>query len=281
MAQPEHAEVARGEYLFRAAGCASCHTDVDNEGPYLAGGRAIKTPFGIFYTPNITPHPAYGIGQWNDDEFVRALTEGVAPDGRYYYPVFPYTAYTRLHKDDVLAIKAYLFTQPAVARPNRSHELSWYLQNRYVNWIWNQMYFSPGEFRSRPDRTAAWNRGAYLVLAAAHCAECHTPRNRLGALNTQMLYAGTRNGPEGEVIPNITPDKKTGIGRWSKDDLSYYLETGGKPDGDYAGSLMAEVIDNGLRFLSKQDLQAIAHYILSLPPVEHAVRRKKKRGEFD
>ncbi len=214
---------------------------------------------------------------------MRALTAGIAPDGSYYYPVFPYTAYTKMQRDDILALKTYLFSQKPVAQPNKPHELPWYMRYRLINWAWNLLNFSAGEFSSEPKQSSSLNRGAYLSKALAHCAECHTPRNLIGGLQHDMLYAGTKNGPDGEVVPNITPDRKTGIGRWSKDDVVYFLETGATPGGDYTGGLMAEVVDNGLQHLSQEDLKAIADYIQSLKPIEHAVKRrkKKKRGEFD
>jgi mono/diheme cytochrome c family protein len=268
--------VERGEYLFRAGGCAGCHTDVDNKGPFLAGGRAIQSPFGTFYTPNITPHPTSGIGHWDEAAFIQAMTRGVSPEGAHYYPAFPYTSYTRIKREDLRALKAYLFSVPAVAQPNKPHDLPWYLSYRPLIGLWKRLFFTPGEFHPRPDRSPEWNRGAYLATALAHCAECHTPRNFLGGLRQSLAYAGTRDGPEGELIPNITPDRETGIGRWTLDDIAYYLETGATPDGDYAGSLMAEAIDEGLRYLSTDDLEAIATYIMSLTPIHNAIKKKPR-----
>jgi mono/diheme cytochrome c family protein len=271
----------RGEYIFRAAGCASCHTD--RGGAFLAGGRALQTRFGVFYSPNITPHPDDGIGRWSDDDFVRALTEGISPQGAHYYPAFPYSAYTRMHRDDILALSAYLSTVPAVARKNRPHEPSWYVSWRPLIALWKRLYFERGEFRADSERSERWNRGAYLANVLAHCGECHTPRTALGALDNSLHYAGTLNGPEGEAIPNITPARKTGIGRWSENDLAYYLETGARPDGDYAGSLMAEVIDDGLRYLNEADINALVTYVRSIAPIERLIKRKKKakRGEYE
>jgi mono/diheme cytochrome c family protein len=266
----------RGEYIFRASGCAACHTDVDNGGRPLAGGRALKTPFGTFYTPNITPDPVHGIGGWSDDDFVRAMREGVAPDGSHYYPSFPYTSYTRMRRQDVLALKEYLFSRDPVARPNRSHDLPWYLSFRRLLWFWKLMYFDKGEFKEVADRPAAWNRGAYLVLALGHCAECHSPRNYLGAIDAQMRFAGTRHGPGGKAVPNITPDVQTGIGGWPRADVAYFLRTGATPDGDYTGGEMAEVIDEGLSHLNRADLEAMAEYLWSIPPVTQRVERAEK-----
>jgi mono/diheme cytochrome c family protein len=276
---------SRGEYVMHAAGCISCHTDHDNNGPLLAGGRALETAFGTFYTPNITPHPQFGIGRWSDADFVRALTEGVGPHGDNLYPVFPYTSYTRLNRADLLALKAYLFSVKPVARENKPHELAWYVRPRALLWFWKLLYFDPGEYRADPNKPAAWNRGAYLVTAMAHCSECHTPRNFLGAPIADLRYAGTTDGPDGGVVPNITPDRKTGIGRWRPDEIAEYLHSGATPNGDFAGGLMAEVIDDGLRYLDDIDIQAIVTYIRSFPPIEHQVERKKKkdkkRGPFE
>lgn len=272
-------QVRQGEYVFRAAGCATCHTDADNKGAFLAGGRALETSFGTFYSPNITPDPNYGIGGWSDADFVRALRHGVSPSGEHYYPAFPYTAYTRMTRDDMLALKAYLITVPPVARENRPHELAWYVRARSLLWLWKLLYFAPGEYQTDATRSQAWNRGAYLATALAHCAQCHTPRNLLGAPDNDRYYAGTTEGPEGVVVPNITPDRKTGIGRWDAEELAEYLRSGATPDGDFAGSLMADVIDDGLRYLDDADVQAIVDYVRSLTPIEHAIERKKTGGK--
>lgn len=255
--------VERGRYMFDAALCGVCHTA--EGGRFLAGGRALKTPFGTFYAPNITPDPDHGIGRWSDEDFLRALREGVSPAGEHYYPAFPYPAYTRLSREDILAIKAYLDTVEPVPQPNRPHELAWYARWRWPLGLWKRLYFEPGEFQPRADRDAQWNRGAYLAEAAAHCAQCHSPRNVLGAVRTGRRYAGAVDGAEGESTPNITPHE-SGIGAWTADMLAFYLEIGMTPDGDFAGGLMAEVIDQGTARLTPDDRKAIARYILSLPP---------------
>jgi len=267
----------RGAYLFKIAGCASCHTDEKHRGPPLAGGRKIETPLGVFYSPNITPDPKFGIGRWSDDDFIRALRVGLSPTGAHYYPAFPYTSYTWMQDEDMRALKAYLFTLPPVPQANKPHALPWYLQFRPTLKIWKALYFTQGPFIPQADKSPVWNRGAYLTTAIAHCRECHTPRNILGGFKHGLDNAGTDNGPEDSVVPNITRDKKTGIGRWSQAELMDYLQSGATPDGDYAGGLMGEVIDNSLRHLQKEDLAAIAAYIVSLPPIEHAVRAKDKK----
>ncbi|NWG87324.1 MAG: c-type cytochrome [Hydrogenophilaceae bacterium] len=277
-------EPAAGEYLFRAAGCAGCHTDGDHAGAFLAGGRELMTPLGVFYSPNITPDKDTGIGRWQEADFLRALRHGRGPDGRHYYPSFPYAAYTRLSDADMRALWAYLKTVPPVRQANRPHELPWYLKYRSLLSAWKWLYFRPGPYLPNPVKDAAWNRGAYLAQAAAHCGECHTPRNRLGGFRIGLYLAGDKVGAEGGLVPNITPDKETGIGRWSRSELIDYLKTGMRPDGDFAGGLMAEVVDNGLKHLSQQDIEAIATYLQSVPPVMHAVRKpkpEKAQEEFE
>ena len=278
--------LARGAYVYRASGCLACHTEDRAGGAPLAGGRALATPLGTFLAPNVTPDPEHGIGRWSESDFARALTRGVAPDGSPYYPSFPYTSYTRMRPEDVSVLWAYLRTVEPVAAPDRPHELPLVLRARWVNWFWRALYFTPGAFADDPSRTAEWNRGAYLAEAMAHCGECHTPRNALGGTDDTRRYAGAVQGAEGGAVPNITPDRATGIGRWRPGDLAEYLASGATPSGDYAGGGMAEVIENGTRHLAAADRAAIAAYVLSLPAVENAGGRKergatKPRGEFD
>jgi len=172
--------VQRGAYVVRAAGCVSCHTDKKGNGEEFAGGRALKTPFGIFYSPNITADKKTGIGNWSDEDFVRALKKGVRPDGARYFPVFPYTSYTLMSKQDALAIKAYLFSLTPVVKKNRDHDVSAPFSWRWPMRFWQLMYFTEGGFVADPKKDAEWNRGAYLATAMTHCAECHTPRNFAG-----------------------------------------------------------------------------------------------------
>ncbi|HJX09043.1 MAG TPA: cytochrome c, partial [Candidatus Binatia bacterium] len=190
---------------------------------------------------------------------------------------FPYTSYTQLTDADLRAIRIYLFHQKPVRQANKPHELPWYLRSRASLRIWKMLFFNPGPFQPQLDQAATWNRGAYLVTAVAHCGECHTPRNFLGGFKKSQRFAGNHGGVDGADAPNITPDKKTGIGKWSQSDLVEYLETGAMPDGDYAGDVMAEVIDNSLSHLTKDDRQAIAVYVMSLPSVESVARERKPR----
>ncbi len=266
----------QGEYLFRAAGCASCHTDEENKGAPLSGGRALHTPFGVFYTPNITPDPGTGIGRWREADFLRALREGTSPRGEHYYPAFPYTSYTQITDADLRAMWKYLIGRQPVRQANKPHELPWRLRSRAMLRIWKILFFEPGPFQPQADRSPAWNRGAYLVNAVTHCGECHTPRNLLGGLKKSRHLAGNPHGMDNAGIPNITPDRKTGIGRWSENDLVYYLETGMTPGGDFAGDTMAELIDNSTSRLTGDDRRAITVYLRSLPAVEQAVRRENK-----
>ncbi len=272
-----HDALKRGEYLLRAGGCISCHTDVKGGGAPLAGGRALKTPFGTFYPPNITPDVESGIGAWSDADFVRALRRGVRPDGAHYFPAFPYTSYTRMSEADALALKAYLFSLPPLPGVNRPHELRPPFGWRFLVGVWKRLFFEPGAYRPEPERSARWNRGAYLVEALAHCGECHTPRNFLGASDRAMGLAGTRDGPEGRLAPNITPDRETGIGRWSAGDIVQLLKSGRKPDFDNVQGAMAEAIEDGLRYLTDGDLAAIADYLLALEPIPNRVEAKRRQ----
>lgn len=263
--------VKRGEYVFNAAGCYTCHTDIENHGQPLAGGAAIKTAFGTFYPPNITPDPDFGIGGWSDADFIRALREGVSPDGRNYYPAFPYAAFTRMTDQDILDLKAYIFAQAAVSAPSHAQDVPFWLRWRPVISAWKFFNFKPGPLPPEPSKDAQWTRGRYLVEALGHCQECHTPRTLTGGLDASKAFSGTTDGPDGKLIPNITPDK-TGIADWSEVDIAYAMKTGSTPDGDNFGSLMADVVDNGTSHLTDEDRMAIAHYLKSLPPVAGVAR---------
>ena len=262
--------------MFHAAGGCSCHTDRAHRGPPLAGGRAIKVPFGTFYSTNITPDRDTGIGGWSEQDFVRSMRQGVAPDGRSYFPVFPYTSFTRMSDEDLGDLWAYLTAQPAVRRANRSHEVRAPFGWRALLPLWKWMYFRPGPFRPDPARPSEWNRGAYLVSGPGHCSECHTPRTRLGAMRDDLYLAGAGDGPEGERAPNITPDPDTGIGQWRSPDVVWLLQTGVRPDGDSVEGLMAEETELGYEHLAPADLESIAIYLRSLPPIHHPVEKKKQ-----
>ena len=266
-ADPEVAPaVERGAYVFRASGCLACHTDLKNKGATLAGGRALKTPFGTFYSPNITPHPETGIGAWSEADFVTALRHGTSPAGDPYYPAFPYTSYSGMTDQDMADLYAYLMAQPAVDQANKDHELGFPYNLRFSLGIWQALFFEAGAFQEDPGKSAAWNRGAYLVVGAGHCGECHTPRNVAGAMIADRALSGAPN-PDGDgVIPNITPDPETGIGSWSEDDLIAMFETGFTPEFDSVGGSMAPVQRN-LSKLSAEDRAAMAAYLKSIPAI--------------
>ncbi len=255
--------VRRGAYLTAAGGCFVCHTDLKKKGPPFAGGAALKTPFGVFHAPNITPDARYGIGAWSDRDFIRAMREGVSPEGEHYFPAFPYAAYAGISDRDLLAILAYLRTQKPVARAGRPHAVRFPFSWRFLVTFWKLLYFKPSAFQPDPSKLTAWNRGAYLVTSLSHCGECHTPRTPLGGLDRARLFTGVDKGAYGDSVPNITPGMKSGIGRWSDDEIATYLQTGMDRDGDFAGSLMADVIEYSTGRLSDADIAAIIHYLRS------------------
>ncbi|MDH3231542.1 MAG: cytochrome c [Alphaproteobacteria bacterium] len=270
--------VARGKYVFHAAGCFGCHTDVKGKGAPLAGGRALVTPFGTFFGPNITPDPAHGIGGWTLTDFTRALRTGVAPDGRSYYPAFPFTSFTGMTDADIADLWAYLRTVGPVPREDDAHRLNFPFGWRWLNGVWKALYFVPAPFEpgEPPDGVEdreSWRRGAYLVSALSHCGECHSPRGALGAMRRDYLLGGNPAGPDGKPVPNITPHPKRGIGRWSAGDIATYLKIGMDRDGDFAGGAMAEVIEHTTGKLTQEDRAAIAAYLRALPPVDRAPTR--------
>lgn len=259
-------ETGRGEYLVYAGGCIECHTAESDGAVPLAGGRELETPFGTFHVPNITPDAETGIGDWTEQEFLQAFWEGVDPEGRHYYPAFPYTSYTGVSRDDLLAIRAYLFSLDPVRNETPGHELAWYISSRLAAGAWKFRYFEPGRFVPDETRSEEWNRGAYLVRHLGHCGECHTPRGLTGAPDRDAELAGYE-AADGESVPNITPHREDGIGRWTRGDIEYFLDTGMLPDGDYTGGRMSAVIDRSTSHLTREDRLAIATYIRSLPPL--------------
>lgn len=254
--------VAKGQYLTRAADCIVCHTAPGGR-PY-AGGRAFKLPMGTLYSPNITPDQKTGIGAWSDDEFVRAMHEGIAKDGSHLYPAFPYTSYTLMPREDVLAIKAYLATLEPVEATPPPNEMSFPYNQRWLMAGWN-LVFNPNErFRPDPNQSAEWNRGAYLVEGPGHCGECHTPRNFAQAKSSSALSGAV---VQGWNAYNITSDPTSGIGAWSVDDLTSFLKQGFAHGHGAAAGSMAEVVGNSLRYLTDADLRAMAVYLKSVPAI--------------
>jgi len=266
-ARADDGVVERGAYLFATAGCLACHSQPKGGAP-LAGGHAFETPFGTFISPNITPDPEHGLGSWSEADFVRAMREGRAPDGSAYYPVFPFTSYTGMTDADLTALWAYLKSVEPVAQPNQAHEVSFPFTTRWPALAWQWLFFEPAAFTPDPDKGEAWNRGAYLTRHLGHCGECHTPRNRFGVMDEARYLAGNPAGPDGKKVPNITPDDKTGLGGWAQIDMTYFLETGFLPDGDFTGGAMEEVVENTTSKLTKEDAGAMAEYLLSVPAIE-------------
>ena len=255
--------VARGKYLTDAADCAACHTA--KGGAPFAGGRPFKLPFGTLYTSNITPDRETGIGNWTDAEFLRAVHKGISRDGSRLYPAFPYASYALLTNDDVLAIRRYLATVPAVKHADRPNTFSFPYNQRWLMTFWG-MFFTPSEpFRPIAERDPIWNRGAYLVEAAAHCGECHTPRTLMQAMNTRQKFAG--GAAEGWNAYNITSDPVSGVGGWSAQDLGNYLKFGRAVGHGVASGPMAEAVEMSLSKLSASDIAAMAVYLRTVPPV--------------
>ncbi len=264
-------DVKRGMYLARAGLCITCHTDYKNNGKPLAGGRPIKIPFGTIYSTNITPDPDTGLGKWTDADFMRAMRKGVHRNGTNLFPAFPYTTYTHMTDQDILDLKAYLFSLKPVRQKNRPLAMSAPFRWRFLLRGWKWIYLKEGVFQPDHTKSAKWNRGAYLVGAVAHCAECHTPRDAFGGLKGKMTMAGTPDGPEGELAPNITPDSSTGIGDWTAEQIVKLLKTGENPDGDDVQGLMEEIIEHGYRYMADEDREAIAFYLRTIRPIQNNV----------
>ena len=256
--------VARGEYLTRAADCAACHTAPG--GKPFTGGLAFKLPMiGTIYSTNITPDQETGIGSWSDEEFLKALHQGIGKGGKHLYPAFPYTSYALMADSDVLAIKAYLLTLKPVKYTPSPNDVSFPFNQRYLMMFWNVLFKPLHRFRPNEDQPAGWNRGAYLVEALGHCGDCHTPRNLLFAVNNKRKFAGAII--QGWKAYNITPDHDWGIGSWSDEQLQGYLSAGHAEGRGSAGGPMSEVVDNCLRYLSAPDIKAIMAYLKSVPDI--------------
>jgi mono/diheme cytochrome c family protein len=253
--------VERGRYLADAGDCGACHT-LPGSGQLLAGGRPIETPFGILVAPNITPDPETGIGARTDDEFVNSLRQGTGRNGEHLYPAMPYTYMTKMTREDALAIRAYLETLPAVRNTVRVNQLAFPFDLRSAMVAWDRLYFKPGEFRPVAEKSAAWNRGAYLVEGAAHCGLCHTPKNLAGGDDSSQSLQGY--ALQGWFAPNITNDERVGLGGWSIDDIAAYLATGHNRL-TAAGGLMSEVVMRSTSKLKAEDLRAIATYLKDVP----------------
>jgi mono/diheme cytochrome c family protein len=255
-----------GKTMFYAGGCASCHATPDQEDKTrLGGGMALKSPFGTFYAPNISSDARDGIGGWSEADFIGAMWKGTSPDGRHYYPAFPYTSYQKMKMEDVRDLFAHLKTLPAVTGKVRDHDLPAHFKIRRMLGAWKFLFLDGEPFKPDASKPAAWNRGAYLVNAPGHCAECHSPRNLLGGIVSKQRFAG---GPDPEggdgSVPNIT---QAGLGDYSDKDIAQVLATGEMPNGDSVGGGMTAVVRNTGQ-LTPEDRAAMATYVKSLPPVE-------------
>jgi mono/diheme cytochrome c family protein len=255
-----------GKTMFYAGGCASCHaTPNQDDKTKLGGGRGLKSPFGTFYVPNVSPDRNDGIGGWSEADFVTAMWKGTSPAGEHFYPAFPYTSYQHMRLEDLRDLFAYLKTLPPVQGKVRDHDLPIQFKFRRLLGGWKFLFLDGQPFKPDPTKSAQWNRGAYLVNGPGHCAECHSPRNVLGGIIPSQRFAG---GPDPEGgdgwVPNIT---QAGISDYSERDIERILETGDMPDGDSVGGAMTAVVENTSK-LPAADRAAIAAYIKSLPPVE-------------
>ena len=270
---PHTADPSNGKEMFFAGGCASCHT-VPNQPDMtlLGGGLGLRSPFGTFYVPNISPDPKDGIGAWTEEQFITALNKGTSPAGDHYYPAFPYTSFQHIRFDDLRDLFSYLKTLPSVQGRVRDHDLPFPFNIRRTLGIWKLLYLEGEPFKPDASKAAQWNRGAYLVNGPGHCAECHSPRNALGAINTKLRFTGGPS-PDGQGrLPNITQFKL--LKRWSEADIAKMLEDGMTPHGDKVEGPMSEVVRNTSQ-LSAEDRMAIAIYVKSLPPVEGQPPAKK------
>ncbi len=259
------AVLARGEYLTKAADCTACHT-VPGSGKPFAGGVAFRLPFGTIYSSNITADTQTGIGSWSDDDFVRAVREGVRKDGKRLYPAFPYTSYTQLSRSDVLAVKAYLTSLPKVAQANKPNDLGFPFNQRWAMGFWNAGFFKSQRFVADASKSPQWNSGAYLAGALGHCAECHTPRNVGFGLEHGKQLSGELL--QGWQAYNITSDPRYGIGAWSDGEIASYLSTGHADGRGSASGPMGEAVENSLQFLKPEDISALVVYLRGVPARE-------------
>jgi len=259
--QQKFEEIEHGRYLATLADCTACHTKKDGGKPF-AGGREIETPFGMVLSANITPDRDTGIGNWTEQQFANALLHGIRPDGSRLYPAMPYTAYTKMSRDDVKAIRAYLATLEPVHNRVVTNQLPFPFNIRLAMRGWDLLFFDDGRFKPDPKKSAQWNRGAFIVTGPGHCGACHTPKNFLGADKTDKALQGGQ--VQGWFAPDITNDKMQGLGNMSIDDVANILKTGHNSIAAVTGPMGEEVADASAHF-SEDDLKAIATYLKSLP----------------
>jgi len=272
----------KGKYIFMASGCMNCHSP-DKSKP-LAGGLKIATDFGDFYTPNISSDPKFGIGNWSDKDFLMALRKGISPKKQFYYPSFPFTSYSKLSDEDILAMKTYIMSLPPQAVENKKSVLKSPYNHRALMFAWRALNFKKhflseeekvvtkyqGVYKINPNRSESWNRGAYLVEGALHCTECHTPRNALGGLVAKKWMSGALF-EEKEVAGNLTSDLETGKGAWGSKEWETFLSEGETPEGEIVSGEMWQVIKNGTSKLTDSDRADVAVYLQSLKAVKNTV----------
>ena len=256
----------RGFYVARLAGCITCHRSPDEGESLFSGGLPIESRAGAYIVPNITPHPEGGIGSWTFEDFAGSLTEGLNPDGKHYFPVYPYPFYTHLTSQDIVDLWAAVQSVPPVAGRAPKHKLKLLYRIRGTVGGWKNRFFFPGELTPDDSKSEQWNRGRYLAEGPAHCGACHTPRGVMGGRDLSRRYQGgvEKVGANG---PDITTATLAAYG-WTEGDLAWSLRSGIMPDGDTYGSAMAEVVQHGTRFMSNADLAAIANYFFDQPPAE-------------
>ena len=268
---PHTPDLASGKTMFYAGGCASCHAVPKQEDKTrLGGGLALRSPFGTFHVPNISSDRADGIGAWSEAQFITAMVKGTSPAGEHLFPAFPYTSYQRMTFNDLRDLFAFLKTLPAVPGKIRDHDLPFPFNIRRTLGLWKLLFLDGRPFTPDPSQSGKWNRGAYLVNGPGHCAECHSPRNILGAIKSGMRFTGGP-APDGQGgVPNITQQR---LKNWTVNDIADTLTTGMTPDADFVGGTMAEVVRNTAQ-LSAPDREAMATYIKSLPAAGESASSK-------
>ncbi len=260
---PASALVNQGEYLARAGDCIACHTKPG--GKLFAGGRAMPTPFGTLYSTNITPDPETGIGKWTAEQFYSLMHTGRAPDGGLIYPAMPFADYTKVTRQDLDAIFAYLQSVPPVLAPNRENDLHFPFNNRALILGWRTLFFREGTYKPDPTKSDEWNRGAYLVQGLGHCGMCHTRINALGGSSEAQAFEGGLIPVQDWYAPSLTSNREAGLGEWSIEDITALLRTGVSMRGAVYGP-MAEVVYDSVQYLSDPDIRAMSVYLKSLPP---------------
>ena len=254
--------ITRGEYLARAGDCVACHAAPG--GKLFAGGRAMPTPFGDIFVPNITPDDETGIGRWTPADFYRTMHSGISRDGTLLYPAMPFASYTKVTREDSDSIFAYLMSIPPVNQKNRPHELRFPYNQRDLLLGWRALYFKEGEYVPDPRQSAQWNRGAYLVQGLGHCTMCHTAINALGGSSESKAFEGGMIPNQNWYAPSLTSNREAGLGDWRIKDISDLLQSGVSHRGTVYGP-MAEVVYNSLQYISDPDTAAMAVYLKALP----------------